>query len=223
MAQPIPSPNPDPLSADVSPLEHGVASSHVHHSGPAEPDNVTPASYPQPCQDDRKRTRETEWPRQEATRSDLTVSRNHNSGLERESTLQNIQTMDTSSNMGNSARVDGGYGMPVSLSHADQCAEGTSSHAPPQCKKVPIYCPGTDGWAWLQSWRSPVSEPPMLDVERTVPRTSENPRPNARPIPGPPPPSALRPCAADRSRTRTCSCRRHRPAHCRSPSRCSAL
>ena len=75
--------------------------------------------------------------------------------------------------------------MPVSLSHADQCAEGTSSHAPPQCKKVPIYCPGTDGWAWLQSWRSPVSEPPMLHVERTVPRTSENPRPNARPIPGP--------------------------------------
>ena len=133
-----------------------------------------PTSYPQPCQDDRKRSRETERPRQEATRSDLTVSRNHNSGLE-ESTLQNIQTMDTSSNMGNSARVDGGYGMLVSLSHADQCAEGTSSHAPPQCKKVPIYCPGTDGWAWLQLWRSPVSELPMLHVERTVPRTSENP------------------------------------------------
>ena len=64
------------------------------------------------------------WPSKEATRSDLTVSKDHNSGLE-ESTLQNIHIMNTSSNMGNSARVDGGYGMPVSLSHADQCAEGT--------------------------------------------------------------------------------------------------
>ena len=62
-------------------------------AGPAEPDNVTPASYPQPRKDDRKRTREAEWPSKEATRSDLTVSKDHNSGLE-ESTLQNIQTMD---------------------------------------------------------------------------------------------------------------------------------
>ena len=142
-----------------------------------------PASYPQPCQDDRKRTSEA-WPRKEAKRSDLTVSMNNNSGLERESTLQNIQTMDTSSNMGNSACVDGGYGMPLSLSHADQPEEQHAMHRhtvkrSPSLPRALMVGPGYNRGAPPSAnrrcctWR----EPP--------PPTSENPRPNARPMPGP--------------------------------------
>ena len=184
MAQSTTSPTTRLSTEDFPPLRSNTASSSGHSSGPVRPNRATPTRDPKASQRDRVRSHEVDRARQDAVRSGATAPKNLSSALNKEGKLHVNQAMDArfaAAGMGVDEYGNGDYGTPMPPPTGDLKAY----HVPQQCEKGPNHSAGNAGWTWTQTWCSSVSESPRLHAERTVPPTSENPQPNARPMPEP--------------------------------------
>ena len=184
MAQSTTSPTTCLSTEDFPPLSSNTTSSSGHSSGPVRPNRATPTRDPKAGQRDRVRSHETDRARQDAMRSGTTAPKNLSSALNKEGKLHVNQAMDArfaAAGMGVDEYGNGDYGTPMPPPTGDPKAY----HVPQHCEKAPSHSAHNAGWAWTQSWCSSISESPQMHAERTVPPTSENPHPNARPMPAP--------------------------------------
>ena len=182
MAQSTTSPTTCLSTEDFPPLSSNTASSSGHSSGPVRPNRATPTRDPKASQRDRVRSHETDRARQDAMRSGTTAPKNLSSALNKEGKLHVNQAMDArfaAAGMGVDEYGNGDFGTPMPPPTGDPKAY----HVPQHCEKAPSHSAHNAGWAWTQTWCSSASESPQMHAERTVPPASENPLPNARPMP----------------------------------------
>ena len=166
-------------------MEQGAALSLGHQPGPAESGMNTPTSCSHPSQDDRKRSRAADSARQDVNRPGHTAPLILNSVHAQHCTLHAMDTTTTSDDRGVSERGAEAFSETSFQSLVAPLSESASFPARSHAQKDASHSAHNAGWAWTQTWCSSTSESPQMHAERTIPPTSENPHPNARPMPAP--------------------------------------